>query len=305
MAQVRHTGNIQPSLDVEEHDHLEGGVAVKKVGIYNWNQSLNNGVGDWERGSSNKSSIVNSTATPLDINGTFTGQWEDVLPYSEIIVSIFTDKPSVTDGLKIEWSKDGVNVHGDDVFTISANSGKTFSFPRQNRYMRVRYTNDGVAQTTFNIETILNTVATKGSSHRLKDNLVQEDDAIVTKSLIVGFSTAGGQSLENVKVNPSGALTVEVGTSALPTGAATEVTLEKIRVNSEEYGLNDYENASATVTYVGKEDKNGTYVIIKIDSTTGYAVTYATIANNPTRTTYALAWTNRATLTYEKFATAI
>lgn len=38
-----HTGNVQPALDNEEHDHLPGKVAVKKVGNYVWNGS------DWER----------------------------------------------------------------------------------------------------------------------------------------------------------------------------------------------------------------------------------------------------------------
>jgi hypothetical protein len=38
-----HSGNVQPSLDVEEHDHLPGKVAVKKVGQYIWKDN------DWQR----------------------------------------------------------------------------------------------------------------------------------------------------------------------------------------------------------------------------------------------------------------
>jgi hypothetical protein len=38
-----HSGNVQPSIDNEEHDHLPGGVAVKKVGSYVWNGT------SWER----------------------------------------------------------------------------------------------------------------------------------------------------------------------------------------------------------------------------------------------------------------
>lgn len=156
-----------------------------------------------------KISANNSSFIPLGINGDFTGIWDDTLNYSEVIVSIYTNQPSITNGLIIQWSADGVNVHGDDVFTISASSGKTFSFPCQNKYVRVLYTNDGIAQTSFALQTLLKPFASKGSSHRLKDDLNQEDDAIVTKSQIVGFSTAGGTSLKNVKVNPSGALTVD------------------------------------------------------------------------------------------------
>lgn len=50
--------------------------------------------------------------------------------------------------------------------------------------------------------------------------------------MIAGFTTAGGGGIVNVKVNPSGALTVDVGASVLPTGASTsakqdsQITLE-------------------------------------------------------------------------------
>lgn len=155
----------------------------------------------------------NSTNTPLGINGVFTGDWQDTLNYSEVIVSVYTDKSSITNGLVIQWSADGVGIHGDDVFTISASSGKTFSFPCQNRYVRVVYTNDGVAQTYFTLQTLLKRFASKGSSHRLKDALSQEDDAIVTKTLIAGKTTAAGTSIVDVKVNPSGALTVDASNS--------------------------------------------------------------------------------------------
>lgn len=150
----------------------------------------------------------NSTSTPLWINGIFQGNWQDTLDYTEVIVSIFANQPSITDWLIIEWSSNASTVHWDDIFTISASSGKTFSFPCQNRYVRITYKNDWVAQTVFNIETLLKRFASKGSSHRLKDNLVQEDDAIVTKSLIAWFSTAWGWSLVNVKVNPSWAVQI-------------------------------------------------------------------------------------------------
>lgn len=150
----------------------------------------------------------NSSSTPLGVNGVFTGAWQDTLDYSEVIVSVGTDKASITSGLVVQWSSNGVTVMGDDVYTISAGSDKTFTFPCQRRYVKITYTNDGTAQTYFYLTTLLKRFASKGSSHRLADNLDQQDDAIVTKSMIAGFTTAGGGSLVNVKVNPSGALTV-------------------------------------------------------------------------------------------------
>ena len=137
-----------------------------------------------------KISTLNSTEQELAIGGVFTGEWEDITQYSEAIVSIYATENSAADGLVVQWSSNGSVVHGSDVFTITAASGKTFSFPCQNKYMRIVYTNNGVTQTNFDLQTVLKVRASKGSSHRLKDDLVEEDDAIVTKSLIAGKSSA-------------------------------------------------------------------------------------------------------------------
>jgi hypothetical protein len=116
-----------------------------------------------------------------------------------------------------------VTVDEDDLFSILAAAGKTFSFPCNRRFVRVRYVNGAADQTTFDLQTSLKRYASKGSSHRLADTLSQQDDAIVTKSLVAGKTTAAGGAIVDVKVNPSGALTVEstVVSSTLPTGAAT------------------------------------------------------------------------------------
>jgi len=87
-------------------------------------------------------------------------------------------------------------------------------------------------------------------------------------------------------------------------GFATETTLEKINTNVEEYGINNIDPVSAVLTYTGKEDKDGNWLVVKIDTTTGTEITYATEANNALVTTYADAWTNHLTLTYGLFSAA-
>lgn len=76
----------------------------------------------------------------------------------------------------------------------------------------------------------------------LSTQVAAGDIGIVTNSVIHGLTTAGGGAYVDVKVNPSGALTVDAtqsgtwnitnvsGTVSLPTGAATEATLAKIPV---------------------------------------------------------------------------
>lgn len=55
---------------------------------------------------------------------------------------------------------------------------------------------------------------------------------------------------------------------------------------------------SATLTYICQESPQEEWLVKKIDSTSGTQITYATIKNNPTITTYALAKAGRASLVY-------
>lgn len=60
---------------------------------------------------------------------------------------------------------------------------------------------------------------------------------------------------------------------------------------------------TAGVIYICEEDKDGVWRFTRINTTTK-DFEYATITNNPTMTTYSLAFTNRATLTYQLYAQA-
>ena len=67
-----------------------------------------------------------------------------------------------------------------------------------------------------------------------------------------------------------------------------------------EYTVNDIDNyTNANITYIGMEDRDGNWVIVKIDSTTGIVIRYASKKNNPNITDYATAWSNRTTLNYD------
>lgn len=68
----------------------------------------------------------------------------------------------------------------------------------------------------------------------------------------------------------------------------------------KDYILQEPDDYTTTnVTYLGKMKTDGTWLITKIDSTGNFdTFRYANVSNNATRTTYALAWTNRVTLTY-------
>lgn len=60
------------------------------------------------------------------------------------------------------------------------------------------------------------------------------------------------------------------------------------------------DTTTTNVAYIGKIKDDGAWLIIKINETGSFPTwRYASIANNPTRTTYALGWANRTTLTYD------
>lgn len=158
----------------------------------------------------------NSTTTPLGIGGVFTGTSIDMLNYNVIRVSIFADQPSSAGGLTVQFSND--NVNWDFIRqTTYLNNGTSESslFNRVSRYARIVYTNSGVAQTVFRMQTMVCPNSSESIHQFLDENPAGSDTAILTQSVIVGKTTAGGgTSYVPVKVNPSGAMTAAVTAAA-------------------------------------------------------------------------------------------
>lgn len=72
----------------------------------------------------------------------------------------------------------------------------------------------------------------------------------------------------------------------------------------ELYQTNDVDDAGGGVTYVGKATTAGKWLLVKSTETTGDITNvYANESNNGGTTTFATAWTNRASLTYGRIET--
>lgn len=152
----------------------------------------------------------NSTTTPLGISGTFVGAFVSILDSASLQVAINSDQNSNTNGFKVEFSNDGINVHHTHTYSfIGGTNGIGYLFQPEFRYFRVNFTNGAVAQTTFNLVSILRPVSLLPSQYRISTAITNETQAIMTKSVITGETTAGGGSFVNVKVNPSGAIQVD------------------------------------------------------------------------------------------------
>ena len=133
----------------------------------------------------------NSSSTALDAGATFTGESTDILDYGIIFVSIYSDVASATDGLEIQQSCDGTNWDISDKFTIPAGTGKIFSIQPGCKYLRVLYTNGGSDQTDFRLSTVLKKTNSRPSTHRLKDDINDDDDAELQIAIIKGQNPAG------------------------------------------------------------------------------------------------------------------
>lgn len=159
-------------------------------------------------------STTNSTTTNLGSNGVFTGTGVDALHYGMVQIFVRASHDSAALGLVFQASHDNITWFDTDAYNYLANTVKTYSLTPPARYFRVKFTNGAVAQTSFTLQTILKKQYTKPSSHRVGDVVSPEDDAEIVQSTIIGKTTAGGGSYVDVKVSPSGALTVDATVSS-------------------------------------------------------------------------------------------
>lgn len=129
------------------------------------------------------------------------------------------------------------------------------------------------------------------------------------------FTDSGGKHIQAAALvdenasqvgTASNPMPVSAAALPLPSGAATETSLANVSAGTQaaRFLPCDVEQASATIMYIGKEDKDGSWMIQKIDTTSGTSIRYATVTNNGGYLTYSAAWTARASLSYGTFAEA-
>jgi hypothetical protein len=156
----------------------------------------------------------NTTQTLLGANGVYTGDAFNVTEYAAINVNVVSDVPSATNGVKVEFSADGVNwVHSHST-TYSGGSGVGYIFNCEWQFARVVYTNGPVAQASFTLQTIFKLNPVKQSLYTISQSVSGNMFAELGKNVIIGETTGGGGGYVAVKVNPSGALTVEASLAA-------------------------------------------------------------------------------------------
>lgn len=150
--------------------------------------------------------IGNSTSTPLGIGGVFPGSSINITNIGAIFVNVYADQASATNGLKIYQSSNGTNWDHCDEYTVPIGGAKNYAINPFANYLKVEYTNGGIAQGAFRLQTVLKTSSAIPSSHRIQDPIVDEDDARLVKSVLTAKFNGG--AFGNIAATESGNLRV-------------------------------------------------------------------------------------------------
>ncbi len=156
--------------------------------------------------------IYQNTGT-LGANASVTTGTIDMLPYTSMVIYLYSNVASATNGGLLEASVDGVLWQTEAALSYLAIHPEHFSYGRRARYMRYTYTNGASPATIFGLQVIAQRAAATINSVHLTEVLDSDDTGLLTRSVITGYTTDGGGGYVNVKVNPSGALTVDASNS--------------------------------------------------------------------------------------------
>jgi hypothetical protein len=185
----------------------------------------------------------NTTTTPLGGAGVYTGTATDVVGYASIAVTVAADVDSAASGMQFQFCPDssfGAENTDSHDFTLDASDSeqRRFQFPVTARYFRVKYTNGGSAQNNFDVQTILHLTNILTSIHRVGNTLTLDRSAELVRAVIAGETTAGGGSMVNVKVSPSGSLATSPPNAAYIDENDNELTVKRAVINDATSGNN-------------------------------------------------------------------
>jgi polyisoprenoid-binding protein YceI len=150
-------------------------------------------------------SAKNNTAVALAANATWQGAWELCDQYSMIGVNIRSD---VGGTVLFEFSQDGVGIDRTTPFAYTnAPVGSTFAVPVQSRYVRVSYTNGGVAQTVMRLQARLLEEDLAGATLPIIEGISDQTMAQLGRAIVAGKGSDG--VYRNATVTPKGSLATD------------------------------------------------------------------------------------------------
>lgn len=147
-------------------------------------------------------STNNSTTTSLGIAGTFTGTSELITSYQEIDINIAGTPSNASGTLYFEFSPDGTNWDVSVPVTLTSLSVVPQILRVILPYFRVRYVNDGIAQTTFRLTTMLHTVGSMRLTRFLNQSIDSTENVENVRAFVSAFNPVEGV-YSNITQTPS------------------------------------------------------------------------------------------------------
>ena len=178
----------------------------------------------------------NSSTTLLGAGGVFTGTSFDAKDFATLSLSVQSDRSSAVNGISVQFSQDGTNWDHIHTYTfVAGGNGLSYNLPLEMRYCRVVYTNGAIAQGSFRLQSVFRRTSVPPSVYTIEQGIEADSIATPVKSVIFGETSGGGGGYVAVKVNPSGALTVEAdvdGTVSVDNFPATQAVTGTVQVQN-------------------------------------------------------------------------
>jgi len=150
-------------------------------------------------------------AATLAAGAVFQGVGEEVLGYGRAGISIKSD--NATDGvLTIETSHDGVTYSGPTRDWANTSIAVPHMWAIVEKYFRIKYTNGTTEATNLSIQVHYTKTSDIHLAHQLNATLIDETEATITRSVLVGATTGG--TYKNTSVSGLGGLKVDMPLSA-------------------------------------------------------------------------------------------
>ncbi len=144
-------------------------------------------------------------AATLGALGVFQGVGEEVVKYGRVGVSISSDNQT-SGTLFMEVSRDNINWGGPARKFIDTRFAQPHMWNIVEKYFRIKYVNNNVEAENLIIQVQYSVNADILLGHQLDEVLIDETEAIITRSVLVGVSDDG--SYTNSRVDANGRLRV-------------------------------------------------------------------------------------------------
>jgi hypothetical protein len=176
----------------------------------------------------------NGTVLPLGSNATFTGESFEVTEFSVLNVNVFSDVSSAIDGVKVQFSTDGINWDHEHKTSFSGPSGIGFIFNCEFKFARVVYVNGAAAQTVFRLQTIAKKEYTESSLYTLDQSVKGGMFSKLVKAALTAKNPSG--DYVSIDCTNGGNLKVSIeeveGTLPVSTGLTQPLTDTQLRASA-------------------------------------------------------------------------